>query len=156
MEFNGTFFATIISFLAFVYVMNKLLYLPVRKIVDERNGLINGNYQAADENNSKVSELSEEMDKQIAGAKEDARGKYNEILAGYKNKKADIVKDAQSKSHDELEQAYADLNNVSNSAKDGLKSRMADLANDIVEKVLGYRSEVQGFDNESVDKILYR
>ena len=32
---------------------------------------------------------------------------------------------------------------------------MTDLANDIVEKMLGYRSEVPYFDNEKVDRILY-
>ena len=46
--------------------------------------------------------------------------------------------------------------NISNQAKDSLKYRMTDLANDIVEKVLGYRSEVQGFDNDKVDSILYQ
>ena len=33
---------------------------------------------------------------------------------------------------------------------------MNDLANDIVEKVLGYRSEVQGFNDDAVNEILYR
>ena len=46
--------------------------------------------------------------------------------------------------------------NVSNEVKEGLKSSMTDLANDIVEKVIGYRSEVQGFDNQKVDEILYQ
>ena len=45
---------------------------------------------------------------------------------------------------------------ISNEAKEGLKSKMTDLANDIAEKVLGYRSEVQGFDNDKVNDILYR
>ena len=44
---------------------------------------------------------------------------------------------------------------MSNEVKANLRDRMADLANDIVEKVLGYRSEVQGFDNDTVNKILY-
>ena len=35
MEFNGTFFATVISFLVFVFIMNKLLYEPIYKIVKE-------------------------------------------------------------------------------------------------------------------------
>ena len=51
---------------------------------------------------------------------------------------------------------YETLKNVSNEAKESLKGRMKDLANDIVEKVLGYRSEVQGFDDDSVNNILYR
>ena len=73
----------------------------------------------------------------------------------YKSKKAQIVQNEQSVSNDELKAAYEQLNNVSNETKEGLKSRMNDLANDIVERILGYRSEVQGFDNEKVNEILY-
>jgi len=156
MDFNGTFFAAIISFLAFVFIMNKMLYEPVRRIVNERNDFVNGNYQAANENNAKAEELSADRDKKIINAKEDARGKYNEILAGYKEQRTDIVKEAQNKSHEDLEHAYAELDGVSNEAKEGLKNKMTDLANDIVEKVLGYRSEVQGFDNDKVNNILYQ
>jgi len=156
MEFNGTFFAAIISFLVFVFVMNKILYEPVRKIVNERNNFIEGNYNSASENNAKADELSLKRDEDISAAKEDARVKYNDIIAGFKDKRAGIVKDAQNKSHDELEQAYRNLNNVSNEAKENLKWKMTDLANDIVEKVLGYRSEVQGFNNDKVNEILYQ
>ena len=155
MEFNGTFFVSIISFLVFVFIMNKMLYAPVHRIVDERNNFINGNYNKANENNAKAEELSADIDKKILEAKEDARGKYNELLAGYKDQRTDIIKDAQSKSHDDLEQAYTNLNNVSNEAKENLKGKMTDLANDIVEKVLGYRSEIQGFNNDKVNDILY-
>jgi len=155
MEFNGTFFAAIISFLVFVFIMNKMLYEPVRKIVNQRNDFINGNYQSANENNTKADELSHERDEKIAKSKEDARSKYNEILAGFKNQRVEIVKDAQDKSHEELEQAYSNLNNISNEAKESLKWKMTDLANDIVEKVIGYRSEVQGFDNDKINEILY-
>ena len=156
MEFNGTFFAAIISFLVFVFIMNKMLYEPVRKIVNARNDFINSNYNSANENNSKAEELSNQREEKISDAKEEARGKYNEILAGYKDQRTDIVKEAQNKSHEELEHADEDLKNVSNEAKENLKSKMTDLANDIVEKVLGYRSEVQGFDNGKVDEILYQ
>ena len=135
--------------------MNKLLYEPVYKIVKERNDFINGNYDSANANNEHAEELIENREKKIVEAKEDARGKYNEILAGFKEKRTVIVNDAHTKSHDELENAYADLNNVSNQAKENLKSKMTDLANDIVEKILGYRSEVQGFNNDKVNEILY-
>ena len=155
MDFNGTFFVSIISFLVFVFVMNKLLYEPIHKIVKERNDLINGNYNTANANNTKADELNENRNKKIVEAKEDARGKYNEIIAGFKEQRTDIVKEAQNKSHDELEQAYTNLNNISNDAKEILKGKMTDLANDIVEKVLGYRSEVQGFNNDKINEILY-
>ncbi|MBR6127617.1 ATP synthase F0 subunit B [bacterium] len=155
MEFNGTFLATIISFLVFVFLMNKILYVPMRKIVNERREVVEGNYSAAAENDKKAEELVTEREEKLVGAKDEARRQYNELLDGFKAEKSEIIQSAQEKSKTELEEAYKDLNNVSNNAKESLKGSMNDFANDIVEKVLGYRSEIQGFDNETVDKILY-
>ena len=155
MEFNGTFLATIMSFLVFVYLMNKILYVPMRKIVNERHAVVEGNYSAAAENDKKAEELVAEREEKLVEAKNDARKQYNELLDGFKSDKSKIIQSAQEKSKTELENAYKDLNNVSNDAKEALKGSMNDLANDIVEKVLGYHSEIQGFDNETVDKILY-
>ena len=155
MEFNGTFFVTIISFLVFVFMMNKLLYEPVRKIVKERNDFISSNYSIAEENNTKADTLTKEHDEKIVTAKEDARTKYNELVNEFKEQKSEIVKDAQEKSRNEIEQAYAQINSISNETRESLKGRLNELASDIVEKVLGYRSDVHEFDNDSINSILY-
>lgn len=135
--------------------MNKLLYEPVRKIVEERNKFVSGNYSEADENNKKADELVKESEEKIVEAKEDARVEYNEIINEYKTQKSDIIKNAQDASNAELNQAYANLENISNEAKNNLKSKMADIAGDIVEKILGYRSGTNGFDDNKVNEILY-
>ena len=156
MEFNATFFATIISFLVFVYLMNKILYEPVRKIVTERENFIEGNYSDAEKNQQEAEELSNEKEEKLVEAKEDARIKYNEIVSGFKDKKNDILNNAQKEASNNLEQAYNELEGDANSAKESLKNSIKDLANDIVEKVIGYRSEVQNFDDEAVNNILYK
>lgn len=156
MEFNATFFATIISFLVFVYLMNKILYEPVRKIVAERENFIEGNYSDAEKNQKEAEELSNEKEEKLVEAKEDARIKYNEIVSGFKDKKNDILNNAQKEASDNLEHAYNELEGDANSAKESLKNSIKDLANDIVEKVIGYRSEVQNFDDEAVNNILYK
>ena len=155
MEFNGTFLASIISFLVFVLLMNKILYAPMEKIVKQRQDFIDGNINQADENYQKADELSNEREEKLVDAKNDARVKYLEAVEEFKTEKDNIVKNAQEVSNNELENSYRELQQVSDSTKGELKNRMTDLANDIVEKVLGYRSEVQGFDNETVDKILF-
>ena len=43
MEFNATFLATIISFIVFVFLMNKILYAPILNIMEERKNFINDN-----------------------------------------------------------------------------------------------------------------
>ena len=57
MEFNATFLATIISFVLFVILMNKILYAPILSIMEERKAFIDGNYKSAKENDEKVAEL---------------------------------------------------------------------------------------------------
>lgn len=156
MEFNATFLASIISFLIFVFLMNKILYSPMEKIVKERQKFIDENFNSADENYKKADGLEHQREEKLVGAKNEARSKYNDSVNGFKAQKADILKQAQDKTNAELEEEYQKLNNISNDTKEGLKGRMTDLANDIVEKVLGYRSEVQGFDNDEVNRILYQ
>ena len=155
MEFNGTFFVSIVSFVVFVFLMNKILYSPMRKVIAERNEFIEGNYKAANQNNDKAQALSLERDEKILNAKNEARQNYNNRVSDYKAQKDSIVEEAKSQANNELAQAYEHLGNVSNETKEGLKGKMTDLANDIVEKVLGYRSEIQGFDNDTVNRILY-
>lgn len=156
MEFNGTFFVTIISFIVFVFLMNDILYTPILNIMEERKKFINDNYQAASENDAKIANISEEKESLLTNAKETAKDKYNEKITDYKEKRSEIITDAQISANEELEKSKVELSNVSNEVKENLKNSMTDLANDIVEKIIGYRSEIQGFDNQKVDEILYR
>ena len=155
MEFNGTFLASIITFLVFVYLMNKVLYEPMSDIVAQRKNVIDENYQKADELNKKAETIEADVNEKLSAARDDARKKYGQVIDTYKEQRAGIISDAQKTSKEELEAAYSVLDNVSNDAKEGLKSKMTDLAGDIAEKVLGYRSDVQGFDNDKVNDILY-
>jgi F-type H+-transporting ATPase subunit b len=155
MEFNGTFLVTIISFILFVFLMNKILYAPVLGIMEERKNFIDSNYKNAEDNDNKIQELVAEHDKKITEAKGDARSRYNKKVDEFKSKKADIVREAQETAGRNSERTMAELGNLSNDVKEGLKGKMTDLASDIVEKVLGYRSEVKGFDNDKVNDVLY-
>lgn len=156
MEFNATFLVTIISFLVFVYLMNKVLYVPIQKIVEERDTFVGSNLAAAELNNIKAKELSEDREQKILTARNDARNVYIESLSGYKKQKDEFIHNTQEEVKNELNQAYEGLERLLSETKEGLKGKMTDLANDIVEKMLGYRSEVPYFDNEKVDRILYQ
>ena len=155
MEFNATFLATIVSFVLFVFLMNKILYAPILNIMEERKNFVDGNYEEAHANDAKSEELTNKKEEQLTGAKDEARGKYIETLDGYKNQKSEMVADAQNSAKDEIEQAKADLRQLSDDVKNGLKGSMNDLANDIVEKTIGYRSEANGFDDNKVNEVLW-
>ena len=156
MEFNGTFFVTIITFILFVFLMNKILYVPILNIMEARKSFIDDNYKTASDNEAKVIQITEEKNGLLTNAREKAREIYNEKVADYKTKRAEIVAEAQDSAKEDFQKNEIELHNISNDVKNNLKNSMTDLANDIVEKVIGYRSEVQGFDNQKVDEILYQ
>ena len=155
MEFNATFLATIISFVLFVILMNKILYAPILNIMEQRKSFIDGNYSDAKKNEAKIDKLTKKRDEKLLEAKNDAKDIFNESVEEFKAQKNKIVEEAQANAQEEVEKSRVDLENLSNEAKEALKGSMTDLANDIVEKVIGYRSEVQGFDGRTVDEILY-
>lgn len=155
MEFNGTFLATIITFVVFVFVMNKILYAPILGIMEQRKNFIDSNYKDAKENDEKSEALSQEREEKLDEAKDDARAKYLETIDGFKEKRDEEIGAVQNEVRDELERAEEELKRLSDSVKDELKGSMTNLASDIVEKVIGYRSEVQNFDNEIVSSVLW-
>lgn len=155
MEFNGTFLATIITFILFVFIMNKILYVPILGIMEKRENFIDSNYKTAEENDTKSAGLLAEKETKLAEARENAREKYADAVNNYKAQKADIVTEAQNKANAELETSRAELGHLSDEVKNGLKNSMNDLANDIVEKVIGYRSELCEFDDNVVNNVLW-
>ena len=155
MEFNGTFLATIVTFIVFVLLMNKILYAPILNIMEERKSFIDDNYKAATENDAKTSELNTEMEVKLSEAKEDARDKYNEIVDDFKKQRADIISSAQGSAKNGIDASRIELENVSNEVKQRLKSSMTGLASDIVEKVIGQKIGIQEFDDEKVNQVLW-
>lgn len=135
--------------------MNKILYEPINKIVAQRQSFIDENLHSADENRKKADEISAQKDEKLKGARNDAKNRYSEAIDAFKSQKDDIVNSARNAAGEELAREYDNLGNLSNEAKNALKARMNELANDISEKILGYRSNVEGFDDETVNRILY-
>lgn len=137
-------------------MMNRILYAPVLNIMEARKSYINDNYNTAKENDAETEELVAKKEEKIQQAKSDARQIYIETVDEFKTQKSDIVTEAQKNAAEELAKSAINLENLTNETKEGLKHSMTDLANDIVEKVIGYRSEIQDFDNRTVDEIFYQ
>lgn len=156
MEFNATFFVVFVSFIVFVFLMNMILYKPILEVMQKRKEFIDENYKSASENDETSSTISAEIDEKKDAAKSDARNKYNEIIDDFKNKKSELVQQAQQVAQVELDKSNCELLAISNEMKENLKGSMTTLANEIVEKIIGYRSEIQDFDSNKVNEILYK
>ena len=156
MEFNATFLATIVSFIIFVFLMNKILYAPILNIMEKRKNFIDDNYKIVEQNDEKIQKLNQKKEDKLIEARNEAKEAYNETINEFKTQKTEIITLAQNSAKEELEKSRIELENLSSETKENLKNSITDLANDIVEKIIGYRSEIQGYDNKTVDEILYQ
>ena len=155
MEFNGTFFVTIITFVLFVVIMNKILYAPILDIMEKRKEYIDSNYNNAKNNNIKAEELTKERQNKLNEAEKNAKVEYSNIIDNYKAERDDKINLLKETEKNNLNLSVLDLKKVSDEAKDRLKESMTDFASDISSKILGYKTDVQGFDNEQVSEILW-
>ena len=73
LQFNATFLVAMFSFIVFIMIMNKILYKPISKIVNEREGFINSNYAEAKETTEKSENILKERDEKLVQTKTESR-----------------------------------------------------------------------------------
>lgn len=156
MEFNGTFLATIPTFILFVFLMNKILYVPILKIMTKRESIIKENYTKSEENKLKIKEINERREENLLEAKKNAKVNYLRVLEQFKRKKNELVEDAKNVANKDLETAEKDIEVTSIKISDALKEKINDLAIDITEKIIGYRSDFHNVEDEKINEILYK
>ena len=61
MEFDATFLISIISFIRFVFIMNNIFYVPVMKIIQDRQNFVEDNFVSAKNTRIKVNEQTQTM-----------------------------------------------------------------------------------------------
>lgn len=136
LEFNATFFVAMFSFIIFMLMMNSILYKPLSKIVEQREGIINGNYSDAEVTNQKIDDLATQHKENIEETRALAREQFNQKIGNYKAQKDAILEGAKSLAKKDLAIAQAELAGEEKSAKIVLDSKTMDLASQIASKLL--------------------
>lgn len=73
MEFNATFFVTAISFIVFTFIMNKIFYAPLTKVIDEREEFINNAVTEAKDNTNQAENLLKNKEETLNATVEKTR-----------------------------------------------------------------------------------
>lgn len=136
LEFNATFFVAMFSFIIFMLMMNSILYKPLSKIVEQREGIINGNYSDAEVTNQKIDDLATQHKENIEETKTLAKEQFNQKIGNYKAQKDAIIEGAKSLAKKDLAIAQAELAGEEKSAKIVLESKVLGLASQIASKLL--------------------
>ena len=156
MEFNGTFIVTIITFIIFIVVMNKILYAPILRIMEERKNFIEDNYNEAQHNTSQSEEILKEKDEKIGKVKSEAKEKFSKETSLAKDKKDSCFNNAKNQAKEELNNKRQDFLNAKVQTSQNLKGDIVNLAQLISDKFLKAKEEIKDVDDELINRIMQR
>lgn len=137
MEFNATFIVATISFIVFVLIMNKILYRPVSTVVEMRENLINGNYNAAKLSQNKATQIYTDRDEKLNRNAAENKKLTNEKVAEANLKAKEKTTEAKLNSIEQINSAKVNLQQQSEKLNNELQGRIDEFADNISAKILG-------------------
>ena len=142
MEFNATFFVAIISFLVFTFVMSKIFYAPLERIVAERKGIVSKDYEDTKNFEMMSDELLKNRENRLSKADDEAGKLLSDKLNEADAKSKNDVELAGQKSVETIAENSNRLKQEKESAEVSLKGDVVGLAEQICSKVLGFEVKI--------------
>lgn len=147
MEFDATFLIAAISFIVFVFIMNRVFYAPVLKIMQMRQDYVEENFASAKKTDEEAKKQTEYRDSEL----EKTRNYSQNIIA---EKSQELKKETSKKIAEYKEERYANIKEERDSllqsamdAKEILKDKVVDIAKDISVNLFG-----ESIDSNAINK----
>jgi F-type H+-transporting ATPase subunit b len=141
---------TIINLIIFFLLIKKFLFKPVLKIMEEREKMIQDQFDQAEAVNAEAMEQKEKYEEALKGARDDSITILEQARERAQAESDQIVKDAKERADKITLQAQENLENDRERAMEEVQSQIATLAVSAAAKILGDVS------NGQTDEEMYR
>ncbi len=150
-DFNIVF--TLINLILFFILMRLFLFKPIKKVIDQRNELINKQFQDAQDAQKQADELKTQYEAQLAGVEDEK----NQIIVNARTSAKTEYDNILDRAEKDAEKIKADAKKASDieceSARLAVKEEIATLAMETAQKVIGESASAKT-DKEIYDKFL--
>lgn len=126
-----------LNFIILLIILNKLLYRPLKKIMDERRETITSSHAAAKDLEADIDEKMQRYQQQLSDAKIQANEERNKVKKAANDEEAKILAEAHGNATTRLQAIKAQVGDEAKDASKTLKSEAKSLAGQIATKILG-------------------
>ena len=134
---------TLINTLAIFYVAKKYLFVPVHKMITDRQKEIDDMYAEAEQAKSDAQSMRKEYQEKLFDAQATGERLVTEAVARAQRRQDEIIRRARSEAGSIIEKASADAAQEKKKAINEAKNEISDIAVAIAEKVVGHSIEAQ-------------
>ncbi len=128
--------ASLANLLIIFWIVKKLLFGPVRKVLEQRQADIDHRYAAADEAQRIADENRDAWETKLKGAQDEANAIIQEATNPAKYRAEQIVSEADARAEGMVAQAKAESELERRRAVDGIKREIVDVSAALAEKML--------------------
>lgn len=137
MEFDATFLFSVISFIVFVLIMNKVFYAPILKIMQERQHFVDENFNSARATKEETLTQIKLHDNELEKTREKARNTVAAESKKIKQENAKVIAEFRKELTNDISKEKESLKNSAIEAKETIKEDTVDIAKVISKILLG-------------------
>ena len=150
MEFDATFLIAAISFIIFIFLMNKIFYAPILKIMQERQTFVEQNYENAKLINKETQEKIEYRESELKKSRTEVQTMISENSKILKKEGSEKVAQYKTELYENIKIEKDSLKNSAIGAKEILKENVVDIAKSISTKILGNSINIETINKDQI------
>jgi F-type H+-transporting ATPase subunit b len=136
-ELNFTLLIQAVNFFLLIYILNKILYKPILKLLDDRDQRIDGQQQQAKKTLEDVQALMADYNQKLYNAKIDAMNTKNTARNAASEQANGIINDARKKAEEVITQIQQQMASEIAQAQKELQPELSVMAATIAQQILG-------------------
>ena len=137
LEIDYTLFFQIVNFLLLLFLLNLIIYRPVRQIMNKRKEEISSTVDMTQDWTQKAEKYAEELEENIIGArKEGLKNREDLKYEGLEREKM-ILKEAFSSTEGNLARLRGEINDKIAQVSKSLQNEVEGFSHELAEKILG-------------------
>ena len=134
---NKALFIQFVNFVLLVFILNALLYRPIRQAIKQREEKINQDREEANRLAKEAEIRLNEWNKGLEEAKKAGLEKQGELMKGAKDEERAIITKVREETEDFIKKMRAEMAKDIEAARETLKTQAEAFSLEIAEKILG-------------------
>ncbi len=134
---NKALFIQFVNFVLLIFILNALLYRPIRQAIKQREEKINQDREEANRLAKEAEIRLNEWNKGLEEAKKAGLEKQGELMKGAKDEERAIITKVREETEDFIKKMRAEMAKDMEAARETLKTQAEAFSLEIAEKILG-------------------
>lgn len=141
---DPTLIASALSFLLLVWLLSKVAWNPLMKVMEERRNFIESSLARAQEEREQAEKIKVEYQEEMRKARQEAQAVIERAVKSGEERAAEVLAQAKEEAEKIKQSALADIERERIRAIADVRSQVADLSVAVAEKIIRKQLDVKG------------